>query len=253
MTINDDVRTYWEEKPCGTGKAVVSNSQKYSLEWFERVEENRYKAEPVIHAVAQFSRHHGKKILEIGVGAGTDHLQWARSGAECYGVDLTDSAIEITKRRLELYGFESNLQRFDAEKLPFEDHCFDLVYSWGVIHHSENPQKIIDEARRVLKPGGLFIGMIYGKYSFWSFNLWIRKALLKGKPWLSLSEVIWNHMESTGTKAYNQSELKKLFSEFKEVTAKPVHTLSEIESFFYIFYALFPNQLGVFISIKSVK
>ncbi|MBI3724778.1 class I SAM-dependent methyltransferase, partial [bacterium] len=163
--LNDQVRRYWEREPCGTSQELTGELEPRSLAWFERVEEHRYAVEPFIHSVAQFTRHHGKKLLEVGVGAGTDHLQWARAGLECHGVDLTDAAIETTRARLAAYGFESELRRIDAESLPFEDASFDLVYSWGVIHHSESPRKIVSEIHRVLRPGGTFIGMMYGRRS----------------------------------------------------------------------------------------
>src|SRR5271154_2615001 len=103
--LNGIVRSYWEQEPCGTGPAVVGEIPRHSLAWFNQVEELRYSVEPMIHAVAQFTRHHGKKVLEVGVGAGTDHLQFARAGAECHGVDLTDAGIETTRQRLALHGF----------------------------------------------------------------------------------------------------------------------------------------------------
>jgi len=139
MALNDEVRSYWEQEACGTPEIVVGKFEKFSREWFEQVENHRYQVEPFIHSVAQFHRYQSKRILEVGVGAGTDHLQWARAGAECYGVDLTDEAIETTQRRLETYKFHSNLKRINAEVLPFEDNFFDVVYSWGVIHHTEHP------------------------------------------------------------------------------------------------------------------
>lgn len=117
--LNDKVRGYWELEPCGTGQSVTGKFEKESFEWFERIEEHRYNVEPFIHSVAQFTRYHGRKILEVGVGAGTDHLQWARASTQCYGVDLTEAAIKTTKTRLSMYGFESNLQCIDAESLPF--------------------------------------------------------------------------------------------------------------------------------------
>ena len=156
--MNESVRTYWEAQPCGTNPEIVGEASQEDREWFERVEQHRYSVEPFIHSVAQFTRHHGKTILEVGVGAGTDHLQWARAGARCHGVDLTEAGVEITRRRLAAYGFMSDLQRADAESLPFPDASFDLVYSWGVIHHSEHPDRIIREILRVLKPGGMQSG-----------------------------------------------------------------------------------------------
>src|SRR5512140_2266500 len=94
------VRQYWEREPCGTGPAITASTSPRSRTWFENVERHRYRQEPHIFAAAQFTRFRGQKLLEIGVGAGADHLQWARAGAICHGVDLTDAAIEITRAHL---------------------------------------------------------------------------------------------------------------------------------------------------------
>src|SRR2546430_8987572 len=163
----------WSSDVCssdlGISPLITAGAPAGTRRWFERIEDHRYQLIPHIHAVAQFTRHRGKKILEIGVGAGTDHLQWARAGARCVGVDLTDAAIELTRAHLAMHGFESDLRRADAEALPFPDESFDLVYSWGVIHHSEQPAEIVSEIHRVLRPGGTFIGMLYGRRSVVAF------------------------------------------------------------------------------------
>src|SRR5690606_3871304 len=189
-TLNDQVRAFWEAGACGTDAELARPLERRSREWFEAIEENRYRLEPFIHGFAQFTRHRGKKILEVGVGAGTDHLQWARAGCECFGVDLTQEAIDTTAARLRLYGFHSTLQRVDAERLPFPDESFDLVYSWGVIHHSERPEAIVAEVHRVLRPGGLFLGMLYNRRALVTLELWVRHALLAGRPWRSFRDVL---------------------------------------------------------------
>jgi len=79
--------------------------------------------------------------LEVGCGVGTDLLQFARAGARVHGVDLSRQSVALAQRRLELYGFEAEIREADAEALPFEDETFDLVYSWGVIHHTPDPPK----------------------------------------------------------------------------------------------------------------
>lgn len=253
MALNDEVGSYWEKEACGTQKVVVGEIEKFSREWYEKVESHRYRVEPFIHSIAQFTRHHGKKILEVGVGAGTDHLQWARAGLDCHGVDLTDEGIETTRRRLELYGLTSNLQKIDAESLPFEDNSFDVVYSWGVIHHSEYPDKIVAEIHRVLKKEGTFIGMMYGRYSLFSLKMWVRYALLRGKPWTSFADVLWNHMESIGTKAYTVSELKNLFSSFNMVEATPITTQADLNKLPKWISRFIPSHWGFFITIKAQK
>jgi SAM-dependent methyltransferase len=251
--INERVRDYWEAEPCGTAPFIVGDLEQGTREWFERIEELRYAIEPEIHAHAQFTRHRGKKLLEIGVGAGTDHLQWARAGAICHGVDLTDAAVEVTRRRLALYGFESQLQRCDAESLPFPDSYFDVVYSWGVIHHTEHPDRIVSEIHRVLQPGGTFIGMLYGRRSPAALKLWLRRGLLRGRPWLSLRQVIWDNMESVGTKAYTARELRELFAGFRHVQAQPVIThYDRLRVPRWIAEAL-PDRWGWFILVRATR
>lgn len=250
---NEQVRAFWEQEACGTGAAIVGDVPEGTRDWFERIEAHRYHAEPFIHAVAQFTRHRGKKLLEVGVGAGTDHLQWARAGAECYGVDLTKRAIELTAQRMALYGYRSALQHIDAETLPFPSHSFDLVYSWGVIHHSTHPAAIIQEVHRVLKPGGEFLGMMYHRRSLVAFKLWIKHAFLKGRPWKGLAEMVRDHMESQGTKAYTMAELQRLFSDFTRCVTVPLVTPYDTNKLPAWVIDWIPSRLGWFVAIHAQK
>ena len=250
---NEDVRQYWDQQACGTYKSVVGAWPELSREWFAQVEQHRYSMEPFIHTFAQFPAHRGKTMLEVGVGAGTDHLQWARAGAICYGVDLTQRAIDTTGAHLALHGLSSHLQRIDAEILPFPDASFDVVYSWGVIHHSAHPEQIIREIRRVLKPSGTFIGMLYARHSLVLFKLWIKHALLKGRPWRSWTELVAHHMESPGTKAYTLPEVQRLCSEFSSCDTRQILTPYDGNRFPRWMRRLFPDRWGWFIIITARK
>lgn len=253
MRLNNLVRNYWEKEPCGTHDYVVDTLPRGSLAWYKKIEDYRYEIEPFIHSVAQFTRHKGKTVLEIGVGAGSDHLQWARAGCDCYGVDLTDAAVETTRQHLAHYGLSSNLQRIDAESLPFEDATFDIVYSWGVVHHSENPTRIMREIYRVLKPGGKFLGMMYGRRSPTVLKAWIKHALLKFRPWRSFRYVVWNHIESIGTKAYTEAELKRLFANFASIQTTPLITAYDTARLPTWVANLIPNKYGWFIGIQASR
>jgi len=253
LALNDRVRAFWEQGPVGTGQAVTGDLQPLTRAWFEQVEENRYRREPMIHGVAQFTRHRGKSLLEVGVGAGTDHLQWARAGALCHGVDLTDAAIETTRARLGHYGFTSDLQRVDAEVLPFADDSFDLVYSWGVIHHAESPEAIVAEIIRTLKPGGQFIGMMYNRHSFSVYKEWVKHALLRGKPFRSLGEVMWNHFESIGTKSYTVGELERMFADFRSVEVWPLITDYDRQHLPRFVGNRLSDRWGMFLAIRATK
>ncbi len=210
--LKQTVRNYWEEKACGID---VATAEEFSKEYFEQIEEFRYSREEDIFAFAQFSRFNGKKVLEVGVGVGTDFLQWVRAGAEAYALDLTEKGIEHVMKRLSTYGLKAKeLRVADAEHIPYSDNYFDLVYSWGVIHHTPNMEKALSEIIRVTRPGGTCKLMIYNRHSFHCFNLWIKYALLKGRPFRSLSWLLYNCYESLGTKGYTKREIKKLIAKY---------------------------------------
>jgi len=206
------VADYWNKASCGT---EFINEEKYSKEYFEAIEEFRYTIEPEIFSFAQFTRFRGKKILEVGVGAGTDFLQFVRAGAEVYGIDLTQESIENTQKRLNLYSLSAkDLRVADAENLPYEDDSFDLVYSWGVIHHSPNPIRCLEEIIRVTKPQGSIKIMIYHRRSLFAWYQYILHGFLKGKPFQSVSTILKKHQESYGTKAYTKKEMIQILKKY---------------------------------------
>ncbi len=253
MSLKEAVREYWELQPCGASPSIVGVLPRASREWFEKIEEHRYRLEPFIHAVAQFTRHRGKRVLEIGVGTGTDFLQWARAGTRCVGVDMTDEGVELTKARLACYGFAPEVIRADAECLPFSDTSFDLVYSWGVLHHTPDPGAAVREIRRILKPGGTFIGMMYHRRSVLAFKFWVWYGLLRGRPWRSFADVLWHHMESLGTKAYTIPELRELFGEFASFSARPILTPYDRKRWPRVVSAFFPDAWGWFTAITATR
>lgn len=248
-----NVKSYWEAGPCGTEDPRLKGLEVESKPWFEAIEDIRYRQEPMIFSAAQFTRHRGKKVLEIGVGAGSDHLQWARAGVDLYGVDLTEAAITTTKKRLSEYGLSSKLQTTNAERLPFDDGSFDVVYSWGVIHHSESPPAIVNEVFRVLRPGGLAITMFYSKHSVRTWKYWVKHALLKGKFHWGIKEVMWNHMESEGTRCYTPTELQEIFSAFKSVEIYKELTPYDLTWVPRFIHKIIPNVFGFFTVIRAIK
>lgn len=103
----------------------------------------------------------GKDVLEVGCGMGTHAALLARAGARLTAIDLTERAVQSTRRRFELFGLSGQIERADAEKLPFPDASFDFVWSWGVIHHSSRFEDCLAQIARVLRPGGRLMLMVY--------------------------------------------------------------------------------------------
>lgn len=210
--LKKQVKHYWNQASCGT---EFINEKKFSPAYFHAIEEFRYTIEPEIFSFAQFTRFHGKKILEVGVGAGTDFTQWVRAGTIAHGIDLTEEAIINVKHRLALQGLAAQeLIVADAEHLPYNDNSFDLVYSWGVIHHSPNMEQCLREIIRVTKPGGTIKIMVYNRRSLFAYYRYILSAIFKGKPFQRLRTVLFHHQESPGTKAYTIKEIKNLLQQY---------------------------------------
>jgi ubiquinone/menaquinone biosynthesis C-methylase UbiE len=214
MNNKEDVRDFWNEASCGEKLYL----EKADLDGFRKQSSIRYDLEPFIIPFANFDAAKDKEVLEIGVGLGADHQRFAESGAVLTGVDLTPRAIEKTQHRFDELGLKSSLRVGDAENLDLADNSFDIVYSWGVIHHSPNTQTAADEIFRVLKPGGVAKVMIYNKYSLIGLMLWLRYALLVGKPFTTLTTIYAQYLESPGTKAYSELEARQLFSKFEKVS-----------------------------------
>ncbi len=210
------VRAHWQQQPCGTRDLPAEDRRRF----FKQLEDERYRLEPYLPPFARFAEGRGQRVLEVGVGAGTDFVNWVRHGAQASGIDLTEQGVELTRERLMLEGLEADVRVGDAEHLPFADKSFDLVYSYGVLHHSPNTEQAIQEVRRVLKSGGRARIMIYHSRCWVGFMLWGVHCLAKLRPWKSVRWAIYHHLESPGTKAYTVAEAKTLFADFAQVEVR---------------------------------
>jgi len=152
-----------------------------SLDYFAAVERERYRQQPWQQGFFQFNSFVGKRVLEIGVGQGTDLVQFAMVGAECHGIDITDEHLERARRNFQLRRLPVALRKADATSIPYPDEHFDAVYSFGVLHHVPDIEDAVREIRRVLKPGGILMLALYRKWSFFHLYLLIIRGILQGR------------------------------------------------------------------------
>ncbi len=162
-TLKDRVRAFWQENPCGT---KFADAPPGSRKFYELVEEHRYTKEWHIPAAVGFTQAKDLNVLEIGCGLGTDGAQFAKAGANYTGIDLTDAAVELARKRFELFQLPGIFRVADAERLDFPDNTFDIVYSHGVLHHTPDTAAAVREIHRVLRPGGKAIVMLYHRDSY---------------------------------------------------------------------------------------
>jgi SAM-dependent methyltransferase len=202
------VRSFWNQEPCGTGSNPCPPHTQAFYQWVERERDSR---EAFIARFARWPEWVGKTVLEMGTGAGTDFVRFARAGARAYGIDLTENGLGLVRERLAFERLDTRLAQADVENLPFPDGAFDFVYSWGVIHHTENTPAAAREVLRVLKPGGQFCVMVYHRYSLHCLRGYLRFGLFKGRPFAGIDAIARDHFESFGTKVYTAAEGRALF------------------------------------------
>jgi SAM-dependent methyltransferase len=166
-------------------------------------EEERYSTYPWLYTAAEFRRHAGEKVLEVGCGTGSDLLQFARHGALATGVDLTAKHVELARLRV---GDLAAVLQADARHLPLEDESFDYIYSHGVLHHCDEPERVVAEMFRVLRPGGRFNVHVYALWSY--FSLWA--FLNHGSEWKRKME---NSDAPVHIDLYTRRKLRRLFGD----------------------------------------
>ena len=201
MTFGDveisRVRDYWNSRPCNVRHSTAPIGTK---EYFDQVEARKYFVEYHIPGFAEFERWRGKKVLEIGCGIGTDTINFARAGAQVTTVDLSEKSMELAQKRAAVFGLEGCI-RFcpgNAEQLstfvPVEP--YDLIYSFGVIHHTPHPEVVLEQLRQYTRPGTTVKIMVYHRRS-WKVG-WILLTEGRGKFWKLRELVAKNSEAQTG-------------------------------------------------------
>ena len=165
MTNIEDVKNYWDKRPCN----IRHSSQEVgTLKYFQEVTERKYFVEPHIPEFADFKNWNGKKVLEIGCGIGTDAVEFIRNGAIYSGVDLSTESLKLANLRLKKMNLVGNLKQGNAEtiNLIFPNYKFDLIYSFGVLHHTPNIMAALKSIRSLCNTSTIFKFMVYAKNSY---------------------------------------------------------------------------------------
>ena len=250
----EDVRRYWNEY---VNDIEVTDLPVGSAEFFDALEKYRYDKIDYLRAYVDFPRYKGKKILEIGCGAGIDLMQFARAGAQVSARDLTENAVDLATRNLAREGYSGDIRQGNAEALDVADETFDVVYSHGVLHHTVDTEKSIAEVHRVLKPGGEAVIMLYNRFSWFNFV-----------AWLSGTNVEHRDKDAPIIRKYTASECRKLFHRFDSVdihvdrfpkkTVKFDNAFAKLNNYLLVpFFSILPDAirrpLGWHIMIRAQK
>ena len=201
-----DVEEFWNENLCG--KHFIDSSY-LSEEFFDTYTDFRYRKTHHLDKYIDWQAAKEKEVLEIGLGIGADGCRWAEQAKKYTGVDLTLEAVEATRKHLAIRNLSGIVRQCNAEKLPFENETFNIVYSHGVLHHTTNINNAFAEVERVLDKKGVFIVMLYakGSFNYWFriqlyFRLMFLASLIKRKFGLKIKETWTSHLNNLDNKGW---------------------------------------------------
>jgi 2-polyprenyl-3-methyl-5-hydroxy-6-metoxy-1,4-benzoquinol methylase len=214
-------RAWWTANPMTYDWAATNGASPRSEAWFDEADRRFVAASfPYLSEHRPFDRImpeslDGRRVLEIGCGLGLHTEALLARGAEVTAVDLTEAAVRATKTRLTQKGLVARVQEADAEELPFDTGEFDLVWSWGVIHHSAHTTRIVREIARVLAPDGAARVMVYNRDSLIARLILARYYLLGGEfRHRDPDEVLWSHTDGYLARYYHREQFEDLFRGF---------------------------------------
>lgn len=268
--ITERTQAVWGTKPAGHTHA--STETPGTKEYFDQVLKGRFtKEHDWLPGFVDYPAWKYKKVLEVGCGAGYDAYMFCKNGADYTGIDLTPQNIPLTQKHLSYYDLSARIMQMDATKISFQEK-FDLVYSFGVLHHIPDISAALQSINNVMADDGSFYCVIYNKNSvfYWGnlFLTWIvRGGFLKEsfKDRLSRIEYTTSN-QNPYVDVYTKKSIKKIFqgNGFK-ITELLVYQLTreDFPSFFKLkyFWSCIPNTwlnklgkyVGWYICIKAQK
>ncbi len=201
MTDNAAVRSYWDDH---IHDLEISSHSPGSREFFADLDQYHFEKLHHLPRLIDFNAYRGKQVLDVGCGAGTDLVRFAKGEALVSGVDLSSSAIALAKQNFAQQGLAADLREADGEQLPFDDNAFDLVFAHGVVQYTARDKVLVDECRRVLRPGGTAVFQVYNRVSWLNGLSKVMKVPLE-------------HEDAPVLKRYSAGEFRSLLTGFRDV------------------------------------
>ena len=202
---NAPVRTYWN---AHIHDLDISRHPPGSREFFADLDAYHFEKLHHLLRLVDFDEWRGRDVLDLGCGAGVEVVRFARAGARVTGVDIAPSAIHLTRQYLAQQGLQARLEVADGEALPFPDEAFDFLYAHGVVQYTTSDRRLVAEAHRVLRPGGVAMFQAYNRISWLNLLSKVMKVPLE-------------HEDAPVLRRYSIGEFRALLAPFTSVEVIP--------------------------------
>jgi ubiquinone/menaquinone biosynthesis C-methylase UbiE len=218
-------RLWWESHPMRYDWNKEVGFEQFTKEFYREIDKRFFSEaeeympwkETPFDFLIDFDSLRGKDVLEIGVGSGSHTGLLAQYARSLTGIDITDYAVKSTSERMRCFELHATILRMDAERMEFNDNTFDFIWTWGAIHHSSDTRQVLSEMKRVLRPGGCAITMVYHR-NFWNWYIMggLFRGIAKGDLLRTKSIHKTTQLSTDGAIArfYSISEWRALVSEF---------------------------------------
>ena len=214
-------RRWWTENTMSYDWKEKSAFERFTPEWYDDIDHRFLHAARLFNGtenpfveLMDLEHVQGKRVLEIGCGMGFHTEMLLRAGARLTSIDISPTSVASTKKRLEIKGLEGDVRQMDAEQLEFPDGEFDLVWSWGVIHHSARTGRVLKEIDRVLKPGGQVRLMVYNLDGMQAYVTMMRRYMFGFWRGKSLDDQLWRDSDGFTARYYSRDNWRDLLSIF---------------------------------------
>lgn len=244
------ISEFWDIHPCGS---FASDKPVGDIEFFEDVRSFRGGTQKFVYQLVDFQQFAGKSMLEVGCGLGSDLLHAAKAGASVVGIDISRRSVGLASKQFALSGIAGQFIHGDAESLPFGNASFDVIYSFGVLHHTPDTVGAINECLRVLKSEGVLVLMLYNSTSWLTVvepYLWRIKRFLSRREFdesTDRSEVVrrYDGEDNPLGKAYSSVEVKRMLAGFHDVRLRRRSPRLRGSSLFVKLYYLILDYSGI--------
>jgi len=162
------VADFWDRNVANW--KIAADLEPGSAPFFAEVERYRFDKLDYLPRVVDYGAYAGQRILDVGCGLGTDLSRFAKGGAEVTGIDISARAIDLATDNFRQRGLDGTFQQMDGRQMTFPKGSFDFVYCHTVLHFTPDPDALIAEVHRVLRPGGTAFFMAINRQS-WLYAL----------------------------------------------------------------------------------